>query len=98
MLNFLAYLRLPFSDPLLCLTASATLREKALSHSQSAHPLVAYLTKAGIISHLDSGAVTGGEDGEEDEENEDTGFEEINLLEGLTLGASMDYDPRYIII
>lgn len=93
MLNFLAYLRLPFSDPLLCLTVSATLREKALSLSQSTHPLVAYLVRAGMISHLDSGAVTGSEDGEEDEEDEDIGFEEINLLEGLTLCASMHHDP-----
>lgn len=37
--------------------------------------------------------MTGGEDGEEDEEKEDTGFEEINLLDGLTLGASMPPDP-----
>lgn len=96
-LNFLAYLRLPFSDPLLCLTASATLREKALSLSQSTHPLIAYLARAGMISHPDSGAVTGGEDGEELEESEDTGFEEINLLEGLTLGASMHHDPAYIM-
>lgn len=91
MLNFLAYLRLPFSDPLLCLTLSATLRDKGLSLSQSTHPLVAYLVRMGMISHLDSGAVTSGEDDEEDEENEDTGFEEINLLDGLTLGASMHH-------
>jgi hypothetical protein len=93
MLNFLAYLRLPFSDPLLCLTSSATLRDKALSLSQSTHPLVAYLVRMGMISHLDSRVVTSGEDGEEDEENEDTGFEEINLLEGLTLGGSMHHYP-----
>ena len=93
MLNFLAYLRLPFSDPLLCLTSSATLRDSALSLSQSTHPLVAYLVRMGMISHPDSGAVTSGEDDEEDEENGDTGFEEINLLEGLSLGASMHRDP-----
>ncbi|KAH0828021.1 TRAPP trafficking subunit Trs65-domain-containing protein [Lanmaoa asiatica] len=87
-----SYLRLPFPDPLLCLTASATLRDKALSLSQSTHPLVAYLVRTGVISDLDSGAMTGGDDGEEDEGGEDTGFEEINLLEGLTLGSSMSSD------
>lgn len=92
MLKLSAYLRLSFSDPLLCLTASATLRDKALSLSQSTHPLVAYLTRTGMISHLDSGAATVGEEDEEDEETQDTGFEEINLLEGLTLGASMRHD------
>ncbi|KAI9571173.1 TRAPP trafficking subunit Trs65-domain-containing protein [Boletus coccyginus] len=69
-----SYLRLPFSNPLLCLTASATLRDKALSLSQTVHPLVAYLVHT------------------EDEENEDTGFEEINLLEGLSLGSSISSD------
>lgn len=93
MLSFLAYLRLPFSDPLLCLTASATLRDMALSLTQSTHPLVAYLVKTGMISHPESGTVTGGEDGEEDEEKEDTGFEEINLFDSLTLGASIPHYP-----
>lgn len=92
MLNFVAYLRLPFPDPLLCLTASATLRDKALSLSQSTHPLISYLVRTGVISHLDSEALMTSEDGEEDEETQDTGFEEINLLEGLTLGASMHRD------
>ncbi|KAF8557661.1 hypothetical protein OG21DRAFT_1457215 [Imleria badia] len=83
-----SYLRLAFSDPLLCLTASATLRDKALSPSQSTHPLVAYLIRTGLISDLELAAVAGGEDGDEEEENEDTGFEEINLLDGLALGGS----------
>ncbi|KAG8214083.1 TRAPP trafficking subunit Trs65-domain-containing protein [Butyriboletus roseoflavus] len=95
-LNFLAYLRLPFSDPLLCLTASTTLREKALSLSQSAHPLITYLTRAGMVSLLDPGAVMGGEHDKADEENEDTGFEEINLLEGLTLGSSTSSDAELL--
>lgn len=85
-LNFLAYLRLSFTDPLLCLTAFATLRDKALSPSQSTHPLIEYLVTTGMISHLEPKVATGGED-EEDEEDQDTGFEEINLLEGLTLGV-----------
>lgn len=91
-LTFLAYLRLSVPDPLLCLTASVTLRDKALSLSQSTHPLVACLVKMGMISHPDSGDAAAGEGSDKDEETQDTGFEEINLLEGLTLGASMRHD------
>ncbi|KAG6375520.1 TRAPP trafficking subunit Trs65-domain-containing protein [Boletus reticuloceps] len=86
------YLRIPFSDPLLCLTASATLRDMALCLSQSSHPFVAYLKRTGMISHLESGAMTGGEDTEEDEEEQDTGFEEINLFDGLTLAAPSPFN------
>ncbi|KAF8444823.1 TRAPP trafficking subunit Trs65-domain-containing protein [Boletus edulis BED1] len=66
----------------------------ALSLSQSSHPFVAYLERTGMISHLESGAMTGGED-EEDEEEQDTGFEEINLFDGLTLvGSSISSDSE----
>lgn len=88
MLDFIAYLRLSFTDPLLCLTTSVTLRDRALSPSQSTHPFIAYLVKTALISHLDSEVAAVGDD-EEDDETQDTGFEEINLLEGLTLGESV---------
>ncbi|KAG9316779.1 TRAPP trafficking subunit Trs65-domain-containing protein [Chiua virens] len=89
-----SYLRLSFADPLLCLTASATLREKALSLSQSAHPLVAYLVRMSIVSDVASRAVLASDNAEEDEDDHDTGFEEINLLEGFTLGPTTSQESE----
>ncbi|KAF8840724.1 hypothetical protein BDN67DRAFT_951143 [Paxillus ammoniavirescens] len=94
-----SFLRLPFSDPLLCLTASATLRDKALSLSQSAHPFVAFLARKNMINQQDSTVASGSNVVEEDEEDDNIGFEEVNLLEGLSIvgtNISSDSEPFYL--
>jgi hypothetical protein len=80
----LAFLRLPFSDPLLCLTASMTLRDRpllsnknALTHMLDDHP--------SVLQFITS--KTEGKRGEVDTEVI-RGFAEVNLLEGLKAGTS----------
>ncbi|KIK99384.1 hypothetical protein PAXRUDRAFT_532659 [Paxillus rubicundulus Ve08.2h10] len=90
-----SFLRLPFSDPLLCLTTSATLREKALSLSQSTHPFVAFLAQNNMINPQDAAGVSDSNVVEDDEEDVNIGFEEVNLLEGLSIvGPSVSPDSE----
>ncbi|KIJ68093.1 hypothetical protein HYDPIDRAFT_25538 [Hydnomerulius pinastri MD-312] len=95
-----SFLRLPFSDPLLCLTASATLRDKALSLSQPSHPFVVFLAQKGILLQQDAaGGAAMERDGDgEDGEDDITGLEEVNLLEGLSIGSSIssESDPLHL--
>ncbi|KAF9227179.1 hypothetical protein BS17DRAFT_775073 [Gyrodon lividus] len=94
-----SFLRLPFSDPLLCLTASATLRDKALSLFQSSHPFVEFLAQKRVIATLDAATALDSNIDQEDEEDDNTGFEEVNLLEGLSMvgsGISPDSGPLHL--
>jgi len=90
---FPAFLHLPFTDPLLCLTCSATLRERALSFSQTTHPFISFLVREGLIPSQDIA-----EDGSSTHNDPDDGeqdanvFEEVNLLDALAIGLSAD--PR----
>jgi hypothetical protein len=81
----LAFLRLSFTDPLLCLTISATLREKPITSSSTEHPLVRFLKTCDGVDIPDSPKVF---DQAETKDNDDNmnGFEEVNLLEGLLAG------------
>lgn len=84
--------RLPVPDPLLCLTTSATLREKALPLSEEAHPLVASLIKNGLISSrnaISDEIPTHFADALE-EDDDIAVLEEVNLLEGLAIGLFAD--------
>ena len=88
----LAFLRLPFSDPLLSLTVSATLRDKAVSLSQASHPFVIFLTENGILPKLSASLTSTSskqqnQDADDREEDDQTGLEEVNLLEGLSIGG-----------
>ncbi|KAF9045381.1 TRAPP trafficking subunit Trs65-domain-containing protein [Panaeolus papilionaceus] len=82
-----SFLRLNFDDPLLCLTVSATLREKPIPITPK-HPLSKFLEKVGGARLLPAIAPEDGQSpsaGEEEETLLD-GLEEVNLLEGLFAG------------
>jgi hypothetical protein len=88
----LAFLRLSFSDPLLSLTVSTTLREKAVSLSQANHPFVIFLSESGILAKLSASGISSFSKQQNQEtddvgENDQTGLEEVNLLEGLSAGS-----------
>ncbi|KII92192.1 hypothetical protein PLICRDRAFT_36980 [Plicaturopsis crispa FD-325 SS-3] len=88
-----AFLRLPVSDPVLCLTVSATLREKPIAMTQKNHPLVAFLTsvedESGAVGDKPANSTTAqGQGTDDDEDDELDGLEEVNLLEGLGIGPT----------
>lgn len=89
-----SFLRLSFSDPLLSLTVSTTLREKAVSLSQANHPFVIFLSESGILAKLSDSGISSfakQQNQETDDVGEDdqTGLEEVNLLEGLSAGSTV---------
>ncbi|KAG1777814.1 TRAPP trafficking subunit Trs65-domain-containing protein [Suillus placidus] len=89
-----SFLRLSCSDPLLSLTVSTTLREKAVSLSQANHPFVIFLSESGILAKLSASGISSfakQQNQETDDVGEDdqTGLEEVNLLEGLSAGSTI---------
>jgi len=92
LITLLAFLRLPFSDPLLSLTVSTTLRDKAVSLSQASHPFVIFLAENGILPKLSASGMSilskqQNQEIEDSDEDDQTGLEEVNLLEGLSAGG-----------
>jgi hypothetical protein len=85
LIPLLAFLRLSFAEPLLCLTISATLREKPITSSSTEHPLVRFLKTYDGVSIPDSPQVFDQIETKDDDDNMNT-FEEVNLLEGLLAG------------
>ncbi|TFK31772.1 TRAPP trafficking subunit Trs65-domain-containing protein [Crucibulum laeve] len=85
-----SFLRLNFPNPLLCLTVSATLREKPILTSSSKHPLARFFESIGDQSALAPDSPTSPVGAAEEDSQEDLldGFEEVNLLEGLFAGMS----------
>ncbi|KAF9011730.1 hypothetical protein BDQ17DRAFT_1387346 [Cyathus striatus] len=85
-----SFLRLNFLDPLLCLTVSATLRDKPVITPATQNSLAQFLTSVGshIVAQPESPATPDGaaKDGEDDELLEH--LEEVNLLEGLFSGPT----------
>lgn len=82
-----AFIRLNFNDPLICLTVSATLREKPLP-TTSKHPLQRFFCqKSTIFSSLSDSSIKG-EAPKVDDSNLLDGLEEVNLLEGLSAGPT----------
>lgn len=78
-----AFLRIPISDPLLCLTVSTTLRENPLPNPP------AFLASFSSSPPPDTPVDTDGQGNEEDEEEgELAGLTEVNLLEGLASGPT----------
>lgn len=89
-----SFLRLSFSDPLLSLTVSTTLREKAVSLSQANHPFVVFLSESGILAKLSASGISSFSKQQNQEINDvgkddQTGLEEVNLLEGLSAGSNI---------
>ena len=81
-----AFLPTKMSDPLLCLTVSTTLRDKLVPVTRAREPLQALIESAGepaSPSDPRSPIPPTANDGQD----ELGGLEEINLLEGLTVGA-----------
>ena len=82
-----AFLRLNFFDPLLCLTVSATLREKPLPLTQPKHPLRLFLETIGQpLTDPESPTAVDGTSFRPEEDILDGGLEEANLLTGLLGG------------
>ncbi|KAE9408067.1 hypothetical protein BT96DRAFT_1013549 [Gymnopus androsaceus JB14] len=90
----IAFLRLHFDSPLLCLTLSATLREKPLAIRSSSNPLAAYLSSIGGLSApasptAPSSPVNAQEERVIDDNSQvGGGPPEINLLAGLFAGPT----------
>ncbi|KAF9531099.1 TRAPP trafficking subunit Trs65-domain-containing protein [Crepidotus variabilis] len=81
-----SFIRLNFTDPLLCLTVSATLREKPIPTTPN-HPLAKFLTSIGKSAGSVDSPREGG-DWKDDEASLLDGLEEVNLLEGLLAGPT----------
>ncbi|KAF9477650.1 hypothetical protein BDN70DRAFT_837474 [Pholiota conissans] len=77
-----SFLRLTFNNPLLCLTISATLREKPIP-THPTHPLTRFLNS--IENYKPDSPKSPGTNGQEEGEERQLldGLEEVNLLEGL---------------
>lgn len=86
------FIRTEFNDPLLCLTASVTLRDKPLTSSPQRRELFKLIESSGPLPPLlrSDASEQESRNAAENDENEDYvghGFlEEVNLLEGLTSG------------
>ncbi|PPQ63886.1 hypothetical protein CVT24_010353 [Panaeolus cyanescens] len=82
-----SFLRLNFNDPLLCLTISATLREKPIPLTVK-HPLAHFFANVGETRLLPTASQDDIQKTSEPEEEELLldGLEEVNLLEGLFAG------------
>ncbi|KAF8177678.1 TRAPP trafficking subunit Trs65-domain-containing protein [Pholiota molesta] len=93
-----SFLRLNFSNPLLCLTISATLREKPIP-THPTHPLARFFESLGDFKpeRTDSPKSPGvnGQAGEGEHQLLD-GLEEVNLLEGLLAAPTFSKDDIYL--
>ncbi|KAF8909732.1 TRAPP trafficking subunit Trs65-domain-containing protein [Gymnopilus junonius] len=82
-----SFLRLAFNNPLLCLTVSATLREKPIP-TQPNHPLTRFFASVGYASPETPKDVSANVPGTEEEAKLLDGLEEVNLLGGLLAGTT----------
>lgn len=83
-------------DPLLCLTVSATLREKPLAFTAARRSLLSLIEAAGgLPEEREPGTpLTIKVNGDDDEKKIDiTGLDEVNLLEGLQLNPTFASEP-----
>jgi len=81
-----AFLRLPVRDPLLCLTATITVRERPIPLTPARAVLAAMFKEAGGHPDLPQSAHTASFDDAHDINNSYHGLDEVNLLEGLSSG------------
>ncbi|KAH7911026.1 TRAPP trafficking subunit Trs65-domain-containing protein [Hygrophoropsis aurantiaca] len=96
-----SFLRLAFADPLLCLTISTTLRDKALSLSHAKHPYVAFISEKGQLSGLMSSLSESEKDKEAEitEDDDDlTGLEEVNLLDALVTDLNLSSPSEHLYL
>ncbi|KAJ7490314.1 TRAPP trafficking subunit Trs65-domain-containing protein [Mycena galericulata] len=88
-----SFLRLAVNDPLLCLTVSATLRDRPQTLSRPTHPLTRFLNSVDFLVASTAPAsptspTSNGETPTPPGEPTLSGLPEINLLEGLSAGPS----------
>ncbi|KAG8755865.1 hypothetical protein FRC12_010753, partial [Ceratobasidium sp. 428] len=86
------YLRVHMQDPVLCLTASTTLRDKPMSETPQRKELIELFKSAGgvydVVKSKANGNVPPKDDKDVDVDDVIYGLEEVNLLEGLTDGIT----------
>ncbi|KAG9103981.1 hypothetical protein FRC06_006420 [Ceratobasidium sp. 370] len=85
------YLRVRMQDPVLCLTASTTLRDKPMSATPQRQELIELFKGAGGVYDVVKSRVNGNvppKDEDVDVDDVVYGLEEVNLLEGLTEGIT----------
>lgn len=78
-----AFIPTKVADPLLCLTVSATLREKPVAVTPARQTLTALIEASGDLSANDPTTPLV-KSGRQDEEDVLNGLEEVNLLDGLS--------------
>ncbi|KAJ6538550.1 TRAPP trafficking subunit Trs65-domain-containing protein [Mycena vulgaris] len=90
-----SFLRLAVSDPLLCLTVSATLRDRPQTLTRPNHPLAHFLASVDFLpaatapaSPTSPTAANGAPPTDATPDDTLSGLPEINLLEGLAAGPS----------
>ncbi|KAI9448837.1 TRAPP trafficking subunit Trs65-domain-containing protein [Lactarius psammicola] len=83
-----AFLRLPSPDPLLCITASITVREKPVPMTPARSVLAAMLLAAGGLPKSPASAGTEPFTSAQEYDKFYHGLDEVNLLEGLSAGTS----------
>ena len=81
-----AFLRLPVRGPLLCLTATITVRERPIPLTPARAGLVAMFEGAGSHPDLPQSVRAVSFDDVHDVDNSYHGLDEVNLLEGLSSG------------
>ncbi|KAG9127286.1 hypothetical protein FRC07_015044, partial [Ceratobasidium sp. 392] len=86
------YLRVRMQDPVLCLTASTTLRDKPMSETAQRKELIDLFKDAGgvyeVVKSKANGNVPPKDNADTDLEDVIYGLEEVNLFEGLTEGIT----------
>ncbi|KDN37902.1 hypothetical protein RSAG8_09876, partial [Rhizoctonia solani AG-8 WAC10335] len=84
------YLRVRMQDPVLCLTVSATLRDKPMSSTPQREELVELFKSAGGVYQVVKSKPNGSVPPKDQVVEDDImyGLEEVNLLEGLTDGIT----------
>jgi hypothetical protein len=85
-----AFVRMYFEDPLLCLTVSATLREKPIPLTGPRQRLADLIAEAGNVSFDPASPLTpirGPDDDKDPPEDLVRGLEEVNLFGGIASGV-----------
>ncbi|KAH9171162.1 hypothetical protein EDB89DRAFT_1907177 [Lactarius sanguifluus] len=88
-----AFLRLPSRDPLLCLTASITVREKPLLMTPARSVLAEMLLAAGGLPKSPASASADPFTSAQEYDKFYHGLDEVNLLEGLSAAPSFSNAP-----
>ncbi|KAI9465379.1 TRAPP trafficking subunit Trs65-domain-containing protein [Lactarius psammicola] len=93
-----AFLRLPSPDPLLCITASITVREKPVPMTPARSVLAAMLLAAGGLPKSPASAGTEPFTSAQEYDKFYHGLDEVNLLEGLSAAPSFSNAPLPLVL